>query len=186
MLGFNGGLIGQRRVTTPSAARGLWTLNEQVMAKRQQLWPSLGVEYRYWRWVGFTTNNALLEVSEWRLMNGVSVVTGGTWTYVSASIVSSNGPRMTDGVLGTGAGARAFQLTTPVATTAIIYDHGSVVQADGWQYAQFFGSGARFVTAVTVEGSNDGTTYFPIASFSGLTQYTSSDFQLSPVYLFSS
>lgn len=39
MLGFNGGLIGARRVPTTSAAVGVWTPNEQVINRRLKLWP---------------------------------------------------------------------------------------------------------------------------------------------------
>jgi hypothetical protein len=45
MLGFNGGLMGVRRVPTGSAATGLWFQNEQSVAKRAAIWPSTGDEY---------------------------------------------------------------------------------------------------------------------------------------------
>lgn len=39
MLGFNGGLLGVRRVPTGDAASGLWFQNEQSVAKRAGIWP---------------------------------------------------------------------------------------------------------------------------------------------------
>jgi hypothetical protein len=39
MLGFNGGLLGRRRVPTLDAASGLWLPNEQSVAKRDTIWP---------------------------------------------------------------------------------------------------------------------------------------------------
>jgi hypothetical protein len=42
MLGFNGGLMGVRRVPTGSAATGLWFQNEQSVARRAAIWPSAG------------------------------------------------------------------------------------------------------------------------------------------------
>lgn len=39
MLGFNGGLMGVRRVPTGSAASGLWFQNEQSVAQRAAIWP---------------------------------------------------------------------------------------------------------------------------------------------------
>jgi hypothetical protein len=42
MLGFNGGLMGVRRVPTDGAATGLWFQNEQSVAKRAELWPITG------------------------------------------------------------------------------------------------------------------------------------------------
>jgi hypothetical protein len=41
MLGFNGGLMGVRRVPTGSAATGLWLQNEQSVAKRAAIWPQV-------------------------------------------------------------------------------------------------------------------------------------------------
>jgi hypothetical protein len=40
MLGFNGGLMGQRRVPITSGAPGVWFSNEQSIAKRAGIWPS--------------------------------------------------------------------------------------------------------------------------------------------------
>lgn len=39
MLGFNGGLMGVRRVPTSGAAPGMWSPNEQSVAKRAGIWP---------------------------------------------------------------------------------------------------------------------------------------------------
>ena len=39
MLGFNGGLMGVRKVPTTSTASGLWFQNEQSVAKRAGIWP---------------------------------------------------------------------------------------------------------------------------------------------------
>ena len=42
MLGFNGGLLGKRRTTDFSAAKGLWFPNEQSVARRENIWPITG------------------------------------------------------------------------------------------------------------------------------------------------
>lgn len=39
MIGFNGGLIGVRRTSTSTTATGLWSQNEQSVAKRAGAWP---------------------------------------------------------------------------------------------------------------------------------------------------
>ena len=39
MLGFNGGLMGVRKVPTTGSASGLWVPNEQSVAKRAGIWP---------------------------------------------------------------------------------------------------------------------------------------------------
>jgi hypothetical protein len=42
MLGFNGGLMGVRRVPTTDTATGLWMPNEQSVANRASIWPIQG------------------------------------------------------------------------------------------------------------------------------------------------
>ena len=42
MLGFNGGLMGVRKVPSGDAASGLWFQNEQSVAKRELIWPGGG------------------------------------------------------------------------------------------------------------------------------------------------
>ena len=45
MLGFNGGLLGVRKVPTGASASGLWFQNEQSVARRAGIWPTTGDEY---------------------------------------------------------------------------------------------------------------------------------------------
>jgi hypothetical protein len=47
MIGFNGGLIGKDRTTTTLAAIGVWTLDEQIKARRNLAWPALGSDPDY-------------------------------------------------------------------------------------------------------------------------------------------
>lgn len=47
MLGFNGGLMGVRKVPTANSASGLWFQNEQSVAKRAEIWP-VGQNDEYW------------------------------------------------------------------------------------------------------------------------------------------
>jgi hypothetical protein len=42
MLGFNGGLIGNDRTPTSLTAIGVWTLDEQIKARRSGIWPGPG------------------------------------------------------------------------------------------------------------------------------------------------
>ena len=39
MIGINGGLVGKNRTTSLAAAVGVWTLDEQIKARRDLLWP---------------------------------------------------------------------------------------------------------------------------------------------------
>lgn len=43
MIGLNGGLIGARRVPSPSASSGIWNLREQILARRASIWPSTNI-----------------------------------------------------------------------------------------------------------------------------------------------
>lgn len=43
MLGSNGGLIGFRRVPSPSTSSGIWNLEEQILARRASIWPSTNI-----------------------------------------------------------------------------------------------------------------------------------------------
>lgn len=48
MLGFNGGLLGVRRVPTTGSASGLWFQNEQSVARRAGIWPIGSNDDPYW------------------------------------------------------------------------------------------------------------------------------------------
>jgi hypothetical protein len=47
MLGFNGGLLGVRKVPTAGSASGMWFQNEQSVAKRAGIWPAV-LSDQYW------------------------------------------------------------------------------------------------------------------------------------------
>jgi hypothetical protein len=48
MLGFNGGLMGVRKVPTTSSGSGLWFQNEQSVARRAGIWPVGPNDDPYW------------------------------------------------------------------------------------------------------------------------------------------
>ena len=78
MLGFNGGLLGVRRVPTTGAAKGLWFPNEQSVAKRAAIWPTKGDPY-------WTDVSLLLP------MNGSNGSTTFTDASSNALTVTANG-----------------------------------------------------------------------------------------------
>lgn len=180
MLGSNGGLIGAARRPQNGKASGLWTPQEQSVAAQDYSWPAASYTARYWRWTNFTTSSGIVEVSEWRLSNAGSYISGGTWFASGANFGSFTAANMDNNILN----ARAVQFTTPNASSSIYYDHGSAVTADGWEYASYAGNGGSFVTGATVQISNDGVTFFPIKTFSSLSQYTGVNSIISPTYLF--
>jgi len=78
MLGFNGGLLGKRRVPTTTAASGLWFPNEQSVARREAIWPTTGDPY-------FSSVSLLLH------MNGSNGSTTFTDSSTNALSVTANG-----------------------------------------------------------------------------------------------
>jgi hypothetical protein len=79
MLGNNGGLIGARRVPTVSAAPGVWTLGEQVVARRAGIWPTVAAN-RYWRMDAFASTelaNDSFDLTEIRFWDDGTLVSSG-------------------------------------------------------------------------------------------------------------
>lgn len=145
--------------------------------------------YRYWRFDQLTQSSAsALEVGEFALVNDGVYVSGNEWFNDGLMFGKATGlfstPAFTDGVLT----ARVFQIVTPASSAYIQYDHGSPVVCTGWKYASFFRPATRYITGVRVRGSNDGTTFEDVATFSGMTAYTANNAnsvnQLSPEYTF--
>jgi hypothetical protein len=180
MLGNNGGLIGASRTPQNGIASGLWTPQEQSVAAVNNVWPAQKYTARYWRWTNLSTNSSLVEVSEWRLSNNGTYISGGTWLTGGANFTFVTPANFNNNDLST----RAFQFQTPNAASTILYDYGSPVTADGWQYASQ-SNGANFATGATVQISHDGTTFFPIKTFTNLSQYTGANSVISPVYMLS-
>jgi hypothetical protein len=80
MLGFNGGLMGVRRVPTTGAASGLWFQNEQSVAKRAGIWPE-----------GVQTDPNFSSVSLLLHMDGSNGSTTFTDSSSNAFTVTANG-----------------------------------------------------------------------------------------------
>lgn len=161
------------------AASGLWFPAEQAVAARNNAWPARQYTARYWMWTNLAIN-LTLEVSEWRLTNSGTYISGGTWQVGGTNLTSVTLANLNNNDLGT----RAFQFGSTAPGSMVWYDKGSPVTADGWQYASYSGSGGRYITDATVHISNDGVTFFPIRTFSGLGQYTVADGVLSPIHTF--
>lgn len=91
MLGFNGGLLGVRRVPSTTAASGMWLPNEQSIAQRAGIWPVPGGGGGSWTpaeitttlWLDANDASTITQsggvVSEWRDKSGnARHVTQGT------------------------------------------------------------------------------------------------------------
>jgi len=75
MIGFNGGLLGVRKVPTTGSASGLWVPNEQSVAKRADIWPSTPA-----------TDPDFANVGHLLHMNGAN----GSTTYINSSASGLN------------------------------------------------------------------------------------------------
>jgi hypothetical protein len=190
MLGFNGGLMGVRKVPTTGAAPGMWSPNEQSVAQRAGIWPEVVIGYRYWRFDQFTTTSAgVLEIGEFALVNGSGYLSGSTWYNSGVMFGASTGNQIIAALIDGVYNSRAFQLLDTVSPTDYLqYDHGSAISPLGFKYSSFFRPVERHITGVRVSASNDGTNFTVIKAFSGLTAYTannsSSVNELSPIYSF--
>jgi hypothetical protein len=80
MLGFNGGLMGVRRTPTTGTASGLWFQNEQSVAQRAAIWPSVQA-----------TDPNFASVSLLLHMNGSNGSTTFTDSSSNALTVTANG-----------------------------------------------------------------------------------------------
>jgi hypothetical protein len=185
MIGRNGGLIGIRRVPSTSLASGIWSQNEQVLAKRAGIWPiSPGEGYRYWRFDQFTAVG-VVEVGEFVLIASTGLITGGTWTGTNLGGLEEPGSAaMQDGIYT----SRAAQMFAPDSGSFWTYDHGSPANAIGFKYANFFRPATRYITGFRVRASSDNVNFATIKIFSGLGAYSTNDAsdvnEISPTYLF--
>jgi FAD/FMN-containing dehydrogenase len=184
MLGSNGGLVGVRRVPTAVAASGVWTPNEQSIARQNSLWPAATYTARHWRFDQFTTSGEILEISEFVLAFNGSYVSGGTWSASGGGLTSFTAANMADSVLS----VRAVQMApAPSAADFLQYDHGSPASCTGFRYAsQSANSSSRWITGCRVQTSPDATNWIPIKIFSGLANPSVATSTIRPELLFSS
>jgi len=160
MLGFNGGLLGKRRVPSAGAAPGLWFPNEQSVAKRDAIWPLTG-GYRYWRFVNFADtylNNDTFDLTEVEfygdndVKNTVSTATASfSWTLGTTSVII-------DGTKTDGNRAYKYLWSAFRSTATLTFDFG---QSTPFNKIEIFSLYAqpRFPASFDLQFSTDGTNY---------------------------
>ena len=168
MLGFNGGLLGVRKVLSTAGASGLWMPNEQSVARRAEIWPSTGMGTRYVRFANFadtTLNGDVLDLSEIRFYTGDTVVTGITTVANFPFSGGNQGSALTDGDLA-GRYYCDFWNATYRATATISFDFGSVRSITSIEIYIYYENnfGPRFPNTFDVQFSGDGTSYTTYAT----------------------
>lgn len=139
MLGLNGGLLGVRRVPSLSNATGIWTPNEQSLAKQAVIWPSADDPF-------FANVSLLLH------MDGSSGSTTFTDSSPNARTVTAfNNAQISTAESKFGGASALFDgsydyLTTPYSTS--LYDWWtSDYTIEAWVYAASWTSWARTGTS---------------------------------------
>lgn len=161
MLGFNGGLMGVRKVSAASSASGLWFQNEQSVARRAGIWPvTSGTAYRYWRFANFantTLNNDSLDLTEIELSDSsgviysITVTANFAWVIGTSAQLNNNAKSTTDRML-----RQAWSTYQPTATLS--FDLGSAKTVVSLRIWSIFAQ-PRFPASFDLQFSSDGTTY---------------------------
>ena len=172
MLGFNGGLLGVRRVPTLSAANGLWFPNEQSVAKRENSWPVLGL-YRYWRFANFANtvlNSGTLDLVEIELSDANGLITGVTasasfsWTAGSSSL-------LVDGIKSSLSRAYNQSWATSQPTATISFDFSTPKNLTSLQIFSIYQQ-PRFPASFDLQYSTDGSFYVTYSTVTVGTSFT--------------
>ena len=159
MLGFNGGLIGKTRTTTLLAATGVWTPNEQSIAKRDNIWPIIVTGYRHIRWtITATRTDVTFQASEFNLTNGASNIdmSGSTVTPSSGAGGGAGGEIANIKDNNTATKWNTSFSGTPISA---FFDMGSVTTFTGYRWATANDVSGRDPVSWTVSGSLDNITY---------------------------
>jgi hypothetical protein len=121
MIGFNGGLIGKDRTTTALAAIGVWTLDEQIKARRSGTWPGEGI----------LTNGLILHLDAGQSASYPG--SGTTWTDLSTS---GNNGTLTNGPTFDSAdgGSILFDGTNDYVALPLITSAISSITLQCWVY----------------------------------------------------
>lgn len=162
MIGANGGLIGARRVPSTSSASGIWSQNEQSLARREDLWPrsaNLPVA-RYFRFLNFadTALNAdAIDFGEIEFYNQATKHTGIICT-ANFTFSGSGAGALVDGVTGTATRAFCIGWASIRSTAVITFDLGSPKTLSHVQVYSVF-TQPRFPASFELQSSDDNSNY---------------------------
>lgn len=166
MLGFNGGLMGVRKVPTTGTASGLWFQNEQSVAKRAGIWPAVATNTaRYFRLANFA-NTALdenaLDFGEIEVYDGDTKHTGITCTS-SITWASGNDSNLVDGITDTSSRSYTTSWSSIQPTATITLDLGSIKTVTHIKIFCLY-AGNRFPASFDLQSSADNASYGYLAT----------------------
>jgi hypothetical protein len=164
MLGFNGGLLGVRKVPTGASASGLWFQNEQSVARRAGIWPRTDA-YRYYRLSNFASTSLesnTIDFGEIELYDGATKHTGITCT-TSWTFDSGNASSLVDGYQDGTNRAYYSSWSSVRATATITFDLGSTKPLTHIKIFSLY-TQPRFPESFDIQGSSDGSGYAAFAS----------------------
>lgn len=176
MLGSNGGLVGNRRVPSFGATAGVWSPNEQVLARRAGLWPTIAAA-RYWRMDTFasTTLNAdTLDLAEIRFWDNGTLVSSGITVTTNMTVAIGSVGNLVTGNWNDGADRFAIQnWASQRPTGRFDFDFGQVRLISHIQIYGLF-TQPRFPASFVLSSSAiNGSGYSQVATVTVGTSFTS-------------
>jgi hypothetical protein len=169
----NGGLSGVKRTTTTGSAPGVWTLEEQAIAKRAGIWPVFGLSYRYWRLANFADtalNFNTIDMGEIEVYDGEIKHTGITCT-TNFGWSSGQDSYLVDGIANTGVRAYNSGWGGNYVTGTITLDLGSPKLVTHIKIFSLY-SQPRFPASFDLQSSADNSTYTTVATVTVGTSFT--------------
>lgn len=176
MLGNNGGLIGSRRLPTVSAGPGVWTLSEQVVARRAGIWPTVAAN-RYWRmdgWASTALGSDTLDLAEIRFWDNGTLVSSGITVTTNMTVAIGSLGNLVSGNWNDGTDRFAIQnWASQRATGRFDFDFGQVRLISHIQIYSLF-TPPRFPSSFVLSSSaTNGSGYSQVATVTVGTSFTS-------------
>lgn len=166
MLGFNGGLLGVRKVPTTGSASGLWFQNEQSVAQRAGIWPVNAVNTaRYFRLANFADtalDGNTLHFGEIEVYDGDTKHTSITCTS-NISWEQGDDSSLVDGITSTTPAAYIQTWSSIRTTSTITLDLGSAKTVTHIKIFCLY-AGNRFPASFDLQSSADNASYGYLAT----------------------
>jgi len=161
MIGFNGGLIGKDRTASPTEAKGVWTLGEQIKEQRNDLWPVIAIEYRYIRWtITANRSGSTMQAADFNLRLGASNVSMSGADVTTSPAGAGGGSQPATNLIDNNSATKWFVVVdTYPLPISIFFDMGAPTAFDGYQWVTANDLSDRDPVSWTVAGSVAGVNY---------------------------